>query len=76
MYIFLVIFEEHGWPDELNVKMSLKLHKYSCIKDGEKENSDWPCQLCTGVCKERTWAREAEESPLLEAVAREPLVKI
>jgi hypothetical protein len=28
-----------------------------------------------GSCEYRTWAREAEESPLLEAVARERLVK-
>jgi hypothetical protein len=28
-----------------------------------------------GVCEERVSAREAEESPLLEAVARERLVK-
>jgi hypothetical protein len=45
-----------------------------------------PSEFCTGVCEEkrqleggrrseRTWAREAEESPLLEAVARERLVK-
>jgi hypothetical protein len=33
-----------------------------------------PSQYCTGVCEERTWAREAEESLLLEAVARERLV--
>jgi hypothetical protein len=26
-------------------------------------------------CEERTWAREAEESPLLEAVAREQMMK-
>jgi hypothetical protein len=26
-------------------------------------------------CEERTWVREAEEPPLLEAVAREQLVK-
>jgi hypothetical protein len=32
-------------------------------------------QFFRGVCEERTWAREAEESPLLEAVARERLVK-
>jgi hypothetical protein len=34
-----------------------------------------PSQFCTGVCEERTWAREAEKSPLIEAVARERLVK-
>jgi hypothetical protein len=28
-----------------------------------------------GGCKDRTWAREAEESPLLEVVVRERLVK-
>jgi hypothetical protein len=32
-------------------------------------------QFCTGSCEERTWACEAEESPLLEAVAREQLMK-
>jgi hypothetical protein len=29
-----------------------------------------------GGCEDRTWTHEAEESPLLEAVAREWLVKI
>jgi hypothetical protein len=32
--------------------------------------------FCTGVYEERTCAREAEESPLLDAVARERLVKL
>jgi hypothetical protein len=32
-------------------------------------------EFCTGGCEERTWAFEIEESPLLEAVAREWLVK-
>jgi hypothetical protein len=32
-------------------------------------------QFCAGVCEERTCAREAEESLLLEAAARERLVK-
>jgi hypothetical protein len=32
-------------------------------------------QFCTGVCEEMTWARKAEESPMLEAVARKRLVK-
>jgi hypothetical protein len=32
-------------------------------------------QFCTGICEERTRAREAEESSLLEAAARERLVK-
>jgi hypothetical protein len=32
-------------------------------------------QSCTRSCEERTWAREAKESLLLEAVARERLVK-
>jgi hypothetical protein len=31
--------------------------------------------FCTGSCDKRTGAREAEESPLLEAAARERLVK-
>jgi hypothetical protein len=33
-------------------------------------------RFSTGVCEERNWAHEAEESPLLEAVARGRLVKI
>jgi hypothetical protein len=41
MYILLVIFEEHSWPDELNVTVPLKLHKYRCIKDGEREPNEW-----------------------------------
>jgi hypothetical protein len=32
-------------------------------------------QFCTGGSEDRTWAHEAEESPLLKAVARERLVK-
>jgi hypothetical protein len=32
-------------------------------------------QFCTGLCEEKTWRREAEQSPLLEAVARERQVK-
>jgi hypothetical protein len=32
-------------------------------------------EFCTGGCEERMWAREAEESPLLEVVARERLKK-
>jgi hypothetical protein len=32
-------------------------------------------EFCKGGCEDRTWAREAEESSLLEAVARERLMK-
>jgi hypothetical protein len=32
-------------------------------------------EFCTGGCEERAWEREAEESPLLEDVARERMVK-
>jgi hypothetical protein len=32
-------------------------------------------EFCTGSCEEKTWARETEESPLLEAFTREQLVK-
>jgi hypothetical protein len=32
-------------------------------------------EFCTGHCEDRTWTREAEESPLSEAVAREGLMK-
>jgi hypothetical protein len=34
-----------------------------------------PSGFCTGVCGEGTWAHEAGESPLLEAVAGKRLVK-
>jgi hypothetical protein len=45
-----------------------------------------PCEFCMGVCEEKrqlkgsrhsegTWAREAEEVPLIEAVARERPMK-
>jgi hypothetical protein len=43
-----------------------------CYKQGTRLQLS---QSCTIVCKDRTWAREAEESPLLEAVVRERLVK-
>jgi hypothetical protein len=45
-----------------------------CYKQGTKLVESW-VQLCIGGCEDRTWAREAEESPLLEAVARERLVE-
>jgi hypothetical protein len=32
-------------------------------------------EFCTGDCEDRTWAREVDESSLLEAVAREGLMK-
>jgi hypothetical protein len=32
-------------------------------------------EFCTGGCEDRTWAREAEETPLLKAFARECLIK-
>jgi hypothetical protein len=35
----------------------------------------WIVEFCTGGCEERTWASETEDSPLLEAVARERRVR-
>jgi hypothetical protein len=32
-------------------------------------------EFCMGDCEDRTWEREAEQSPLLEAVTRERLMK-
>jgi hypothetical protein len=32
-------------------------------------------EFCTGVCEQRTWTREADESSVLEAVARERVMK-
>jgi hypothetical protein len=51
-----------------------------CLYMVRAEELSWkelgrPNQFCTGGYEERIWAREAEESPLLEAVARERLVK-
>jgi hypothetical protein len=43
-----------------------------CYKQGAKKIVK---QFCTEGCENRTWAREAEESPLLEVIAREWLVK-
>jgi hypothetical protein len=43
-----------------------------CYKQGTRSVDS---QFCTGVCKKRTSVSEAEEYPLLEAVARERLVK-
>jgi hypothetical protein len=42
------------------------------FKQGTK-SVQW--QFCRGSCEERTVARETEESTLLEAVARERLMK-
>jgi hypothetical protein len=43
-----------------------------CCKQGTKS---FVRQYCTGGCEDRTRAHEAEESPLLEAVAWEQLMK-
>jgi hypothetical protein len=48
----------------------------------DRDNWSQPSQFCTGVCEEKSQleekdlSAEAEESPLLEAVTRERLVKI
>jgi hypothetical protein len=36
---------------------------------------DFDSEFCTGDCEDRTGARQVEESPLLEAVASERLIK-
>jgi hypothetical protein len=47
--------------------------------DSDSNSDTVSCQLrvefCTGGCEDRTLAREAEESPMLEAVVRERLLK-
>jgi hypothetical protein len=43
-----------------------------CYKQGTRSIQS---QFCKGGCEERNSAREAEESPLVEAVARERLEK-
>jgi hypothetical protein len=43
------------------------------LKARDKSNYQWV--FFTGGCEDTTWAREAEESPLLEAVVRVRLVK-
>jgi hypothetical protein len=48
------------------------------VPRGYKRDEVWSLvdsKFCMGVCEERTSACEAEESPLLEAIAREQLVK-
>jgi hypothetical protein len=44
------------------------------VPRGYKEDNG-ATKLVVSACEERTWGREAEESPLLEAVAMERLVK-
>jgi hypothetical protein len=44
-----------------------------CYKQGTKLHPD--SSVLHGVCEERTWAREDEESPLLEVIARQRLMK-
>jgi hypothetical protein len=44
-----------------------------CYKQGIKLVSS--VEFCKWGWEEKTWAREAEETPLLEVVARERLVK-
>jgi hypothetical protein len=43
-----------------------------CYKQGTRLELS---QVYMGVCEVRTWAHEAEESPLLEAIARKCLMK-
>jgi hypothetical protein len=46
-----------------------------CRDVTSKGQSQLVAEFCTGGCEERTSAREAEGSPVLEAVARERPVK-
>jgi hypothetical protein len=41
----------------------------------EDDYWDDQVQICMGECEERTWASEAEETPLLENISRKRLVK-
>jgi hypothetical protein len=56
-----VLYVKTDWPTKPSV---LTLKKKRLI-----------IQFCTGGCEERTSEREAEEFPILDAVARERLVK-
>jgi hypothetical protein len=61
---------ELGQPVQLtSAREAEKKWRYSSA-DSELTES-----FCTGGCEDITWAREAEEFPLLEAVARERLMK-
>jgi hypothetical protein len=62
-----VIQSVEGWQFSWALQGRQKKWGYSWV-------DSWQ-EFCTGGCDKRTWAREAEESPLLEAVARERLVK-
>jgi hypothetical protein len=64
---------ELGQPVQLPV-VSWEL---SCAREAQKRRRyswvDSRLAFCTGGCDKRTWAREAEESSLVEAVARDRL---
>jgi hypothetical protein len=61
-----------GWYNRLNSGRGTKwAHSHLMRK---KLVDSWQ-KLCTGGCDKRTWVREAEESPLLQAVARERMCR-
>jgi hypothetical protein len=47
----------------------------SSAREAEKRLRGTSLEFCIVGCEDRIWEREAEESLLLEAVARERLVK-
>jgi hypothetical protein len=67
---------EDSWGDSVSWKSACEEKTSRLVWNGHQPGS---CHLrvgfCMGGCEDRTWAREAEESPLLEAIATEWLVK-
>jgi hypothetical protein len=56
--------------------IQLFIHVYSVrVKELQGRKLGPPSQFCTEVCEERSWGREAEESPLLKSVTRKRLEK-
>jgi hypothetical protein len=67
-------YKEDNWGNPVNWGLAVQLS--SARQAQKRRRCSWvDKEFCTGGCDKRTWAHEAEESPLLEAVARERLVK-
>jgi hypothetical protein len=70
-------YKEGNWSNPISWGVAVQL---SSAKEAEKRWCySWVVtdkEFCVGGCDKRTWSGEVEESPLLEAVARERLLQI
>jgi uncharacterized CHY-type Zn-finger protein len=62
-------------PAAMNAHATIDKRCFICGPCREVITMTVDSEFCTGGCEDRTWEREAEESPQLEAVARERLLK-